>query len=135
MPKALFIETSALLSFLFNEERKKEVQKEFESSERILASRLIKLETERAIHRLRTHYQCRESDISEINRNANLFWSKCDFVELTKEICDLAGDIYPSQNLRSLDAIHLASFHYLQSKISNASLLSFDKRISEVLGS
>lgn len=72
---------------------------------------------------------------SDLHSQLKLVWPRLDFVELTRDICDLAGQIAPFSRLRSLDAIHLASYYKLKRYIPDLKMITFDKRILEELES
>jgi predicted nucleic acid-binding protein len=55
--------------------------------------------------------------------------SHLDVMEMTREICEAAGRVAPRSRLRSLDAIHLATFQRLRLLAPDAILLSFDERL------
>ena len=126
----LFVETSALLNVLFREAGYESTLEKLQNADRIIASRLIRIEAERAV--LRTalaHPEIKEKIKLEFEPILKSFWSKFDFLEITKEICVDAGVIAPESNLRSLDAIHLASFLWIKSRDPKIELLSFDQKI------
>ncbi len=128
--KALFVETSALLNVLFRETGYESTLKKLQSADRIIASRLIRIEAERAILRAAlANPKVKDKIKFEFETVLKSFWSKFDFLEITKEICNAAGVIAPESNLRSLDAIHLVSYFWLKSKDPNIELLSFDQKI------
>jgi len=66
-----------------------------------------------------------------MRRQLNRFWPKLDFIEISKDICDLAARIAPAARLRTLDAIHLATYHHVRELVPTLAMLSFDDRILE----
>jgi len=58
-------------------------------------------------------------------------WPVIDFLEITAETCDRAGRIAPRSRLRSLDAIHLATFLRARELDSRIEILTFDERIGK----
>jgi len=130
---SVFLETSALLRLLFREEGADVVLNRLQRSERVLSSRLLRVECERALLRLSLDRPEIERLLPNLERELKLFWPKVDFVEVTREICDLAGRIAPRSRLRSLDAIHLATYYRLRELDPSMQILTFDERIkSEV---
>ena len=125
----IFVETSAYLAILLDEENAEAAFRRIEKSSHVFASRLLKLEVERAIARFSNLYPDQQLLAADMRREANCFFARINFVEITKAVLDLAGQINPSSNLRSLDAIHLASFYRLREKFAEVELLSFDQRI------
>ncbi len=62
-------------------------------------------------------------------RELKHFWPKLDFIEVTRQICEQAGRIAPRSRLRSLDAIHLATFFWIKELEPTIKMLTFDERI------
>jgi predicted nucleic acid-binding protein len=126
---AVFLETSALLRMLFGEDSGDYVIKRLEQSDRVIASRLIRIEAERALLRLSLDRPRSHGQILDVEREMKHLWPKLDFIEITRDICDLAGRIAPRSQLRSLDAIHLATYFRIKELDPNIELLTFDERI------
>lgn len=131
---ALFVETSALLSVIFREPNAQSVLDRLERADRLVASRLIRIEAERALLRLALDHPKAERHVPAMRRELNLFWPKVDFVEISREICDLAGRIAPMSRLRTLDALHLATFHRVREFAPSLELLSFDQHLLDEVG-
>lgn len=127
---AIFLETSALLRMLFDEEGGDLVSERLQNAERTVASRLIRVEAERVLIRLSLDRPRNQAHVLELERELRRLWPKMDFIEVTREICDLAGRIAPRSRLRSLDAIHLATYFRVKELDPDIELLTFDQRIS-----
>lgn len=126
---AVFLETSALLRMLFQEEGSDIVVKRLSASERVICSRLIRVEAERALIRLSLNYSRSHKLMAKLQHELRLFWPKVDFIEITREICDRAGRIAPGSRLRTLDAIHLATYYRVKELDPMIEMLTFDDRI------
>ena len=126
---AIYLETSALLRILFHEEGAIQAQKDLAGAEHVVASRLVKVEAERALLRLALDRPEHEKAIPDLERDLRNFWPTVSFFELTEEICDLAGRIVPASAVRTLDAIHLATFRRARQLDPGLTMLSFDKRL------
>lgn len=129
----VFLETSALLRALFGEEGGDEVRERLSSADRILASRLLQVEAERALLRAVIDHPELEHAVPDLERELRIVWSHVDMLEMTQAICDLAGRIAPRARLRSLDALHLATFHRARQLASDVVMLTFDRRLLEAL--
>jgi len=129
----LFIESSALLAVVFNEPKRSEAARRMESAERLVASRLVRVETDRALLRLAHDHPELERRIPEMRHELNRIFPRIDFIEITREICDWAGRISPQSRLRALDAIHVATYLRIRELDPTAELLSFDRRILDVV--
>ena len=128
----VFIETSALLRLIFQEAEGNLVSARLRTASRIVASRLIWVETERALIRysLGRHHA---AQLALFKYELKSFWPKVDFIEISAEICEIAGRIAPTANLRSLDAIHLATYLRLKESHPTLEMLTFDHRIKTEL--
>ena len=124
-----FLETSALLRMLFGEEGGDETRRKILASRRVLGSRLLQVESERALIRVGLDHPELERRLPELRRELRDFWPVVHFLELTRDVCDLAGRIAPSSRLRTLDALHLATFYKLREIDPSTEILSFDHRI------
>lgn len=130
---SVFLETSALLRMLFGEEGGRETQRAISSSQLVAASRLLRVESERAVIRFGLDHPDEQGVLPALHRQLLDFWPVVHFFEISRDICDLAGRVAPSSRLRTLDAIHLATFLKVRELDPAASLLSFDRRILESL--
>jgi predicted nucleic acid-binding protein len=126
---AVFLETSALLRMLFGEEGGDRISERLRNAERAIASRLVRVEVERVLIRLSLDQPKNQKQVVELERELKHFWPKIDFIEMTRDICDLAGRIAPQSRLRSLDAIHLATYFRMRELDPNIEILTFDERI------
>jgi predicted nucleic acid-binding protein len=129
----IFLETSALLRTAFGQTGAEDVARELHSATRIVASRLLRVETERAVHRIAIEQPVAEAQIAALRRDLELLWARITFLEITREICDAAGRLAPSSRLRTLDAIHLATFRMLLAAAPDARMLTYDSRLLAVL--
>lgn len=125
----VFLETSALLRAVFDEAGGELVRRRLAGAQRILASRLLKLEAERALLRVSIDHPALASRLPTLERELRGLWSHVDMLEMTRDLCELAGRIAPASRLRSLDAIHLATYRRVCELVPNVELLSFDQRI------
>ena len=128
---AVFLETSALLRMLFGEEGGDLVAKRLQEADRAVASRLIRVEAERALIRISLDQPGSHAPLLELERELKRLWPKIDFIEVTREICDRAGRIAPRSRLRSLDAIHLATYFRTRELDPKIEILTFDQRIKK----
>jgi predicted nucleic acid-binding protein len=128
----VFLETSALLRSLFGEEGAEGVREKLRSAERVFSSRLLRVEAERAILRLAAGGASAQV-VADLERELRNTWPHIEMWEVSAEVCELAGRIAPRAKLRSLDAIHLATFHRLRQRVPAASMLTFDERLLQAL--
>ena len=61
-------------------------------------------------------------------------WARCELWELTPSVCEMARQVAPGQSLRTLDAIHLATFVLARERIAGLELLTVDDRMKQAIG-
>ena len=125
----VFLETSALLRMIFGEEGGDETSGKILASTRVVSSRLLQVEAERALIRVGLDHSELERRLPELRRELRDFWPVVHFFELTRDVCELAGRIGPTSRLRTLDALHLATFQKMREIDPSTEILSFDHRI------
>ena len=127
--RSLYIESSAILTWLFGEPEGSFITDLINDSEVVVSSVLSILETKRSILRAEKQKQISSGDASRIMglfSNTILGWS---FLEITEEIRNRASLAFPVEPVRSLDAIHLASMLEFLLIFPELRVLSFDQRI------
>ena len=118
---------------LFDEQGGDETRLALQKAERIFASRLLRVETERAVLRATLDDSSLEKHAASFDKALRELWARTDFFEMTATVCELAGRISPRARLRSLEAIHLATFRQAQAIAPEIAMLTFDKRLLELL--
>ena len=131
--KSLYIESSAILKWLFGETGSSDIIGIINKSEAVVSSALSVLETKRSILRAENQRLISEGDAKKLIglfSNTILDWS---FLEITEEIRERASSTFPVEPVRSLDAIHLASMLELLILYPDLVVLSYDQRILDNL--
>lgn len=131
---AVFVETSAYLRLLFKEKGANEMRAQLAKADRVVASRLLRIEAERAVLRAGLDHPPFARSLPAIQHEMKAAWAGFTFLEITREICDLAGQIAPGSMLRSLDAIHLATYRKLKTIDPELTMLTVDERLLRELG-
>lgn len=129
----VYLETSALLTWLFNERESNRVRKVLEESERCVTSVLTIVEAERVFRRVLTRGHFTTVDYQKLRGLFLELQQQWVFIEITRSIRTRAGESFPVEPVGILDAIHLASmleFHLIYRELA---VLSFDQRIRENL--
>ena len=93
------------------------------------------METARAFHRVRQLGEHPEVLVADGERAVRRLWQHCEIWQLDKEVCDLAEAVAPATLLRSLDALHLATFVLARREIGELQLLTTDDRLRSAAGS
>jgi predicted nucleic acid-binding protein len=109
------------------------VRSQLASAERIIASRLLPVETERALLRAALDHPGLDRQLPDLERELRNVLCHIDLMEITREICEAAVRIAPRSRLRSLDALHLATFQRVRQLAPEAVLLTFDQRLLAAL--
>lgn len=94
-----------------------------------MTSRLSLVESARAFHRLREQRGTAEARLADARREVDALWHRCELWELTRAVCDLAMHVAPDRGLRTLDALHLATFVLARTRIEGLELLTADARL------
>ena len=127
--KPLFLESSALLRLVLNQDGAREVARRISEASEVLASRLVRVEAERALLRMVLDHPGQSPNLPALQARLADVCSQMEFLEMSREVCDLAGRIAPGSRLRSLDAIHLATFEMLRRLDPSVEMLMFDDRV------
>lgn len=133
MNDAVYVETSAVLACMLGEPDAKKVSRLLNKADVVLSSTLTILEAKRALFRLENQDAITASERSKtlgVLENNLLGWN---LLEITFEIQQRAGEKFPVEPVRSLDAIHLVSMLEFLKIYPNLKVLTFDSRIRENL--
>ena len=102
------------------------------SSSVLMASRLALVESARAILRAKIEGRISEPGLTRAESDLRDLWTRCEVWEISRSICSEATEIAPTSALRTLDAIHLATFLAARRKLPSIRLLVSDARMLEV---
>jgi predicted nucleic acid-binding protein len=129
--KVLYIETSAILAWLFSEPNSHKVREQMDQADIVVTSALSLLETERVTLRA-INQDLLDPDtgqrLRELFTETSSSWA---LMEITKEIREGASQSFPVEPVRSLDAIHLSTALEFLKIYPEMKVLSFDKRIND----
>ena len=134
MPACLYLDTSAVLRAILENGTSPEIEAQIAAADALVTSRLSLVESSRALHRLRQLGQVSETKLADAHREVSAVWARCELWELTASVCETARQVAPSKSLRTLDALHLATFVLAREKIEGLELLAVDDRLREAAG-
>ena len=97
----------------------------------LITSRLSQVEAARALLRLRYLSEASEEQLTDAAREIGALWARCEVWELTAAVCELANQVAPHKPLRTLDALHLATYLLARRRISDIELLTADQRLAD----
>ena len=128
--KVVYVETSAALRAILESGTTPEIEDAIIEADRLVTSRLSLVESARAFLRLRLLGEVPEEQLTRLSAEADDLWAHCDIWELTPEVCELAASLESDAFLRTLDALHLATFLRAQRDLEDLDvLLTVDDRL------
>ena len=133
MAGALYLDTSAALRAVLETGTSPDVERHIRASSALITSRLSLVEASRAIHRLRHRGQTSKGKLADAEREINGLWARCELWELTPEVCEMARQVAAGTALRTLDALHLATFVLARRKIAGLELMTVDARLAKAI--
>ena len=126
---AVYLETSAVLRWLLGESDALEIAALIQETAEPVCSNLTILETQRALVRAERERPSRRRQLGLLRRElaeASVDWN---VLEITPEVCVRAGEPFPVEPVRTLDAIHLATALHFARAFPGLFVLTFDERI------
>lgn len=131
MGKRLYLDTSAALRPVLERGLSPQTERDLGEAELLVTSRLSLVESARVFHRLRHQNALPPAALATAERELDALWARCEIWELTIGICEDAGRLLPGRTLRSLDALHLATFLAAGRRLDGLELLTADARLRE----
>lgn len=131
MAGALYLDSSAILRPVLEAGLSPDIEERLADAEVLLTSRLSVIETARAFLRVRLLGEKPEGQIADAERAVRTLWRHCEIWELSREVCELAEVVAPRHLLRSLDALHLATYLLARRELGEVELLTADGRLRE----
>lgn len=131
MTVALYLDSSAILRPVLEHGLSPELEQRLARADILITSRLSLIETARAFLRVRLLGERPEPLVADAEREVGAFWRQCELWEMSREVCELAQLVAPKKPLRSLDALHLATFVTARRQIEGLELLTADERLRE----
>jgi predicted nucleic acid-binding protein len=134
MAAPLYLDTSAVLRAVLEAGTTPEVESRLRDAPVLITSRLSLVESAGALHRARGLDALPEPRLADAEREVDAIWARCDVWELTRGVCDLARTVAPAKIIRTLDALHLATFVLARRRVEGLELLSTDDRLLAAAG-
>ncbi len=129
---ALYVDSSVVVRATLEQGLSADLEKRLHSAQQWLTSRLSTIETMRALQRAQNMGRIDEAAALRLLDEVRGFFAATYILEMTPRICDLAAQLAPRSSLRTLDAIHLASFLFLKQTNPKLEMLTCDHRLAEV---
>ena len=128
---ALYLDTSVALRATLERGTTPEIEHRIAAAPVLVTSRLSPVESARALLRVRIQGGLPESRLADARRELDALWSRCEPWELSVAVCEQAALLAPDKLLRTLDALHLATFLVARRRIEGLELLTADKRLED----
>lgn len=126
----VYLDTSAVLRATIEAGASPEIERRLNRAGHLVTSRLSLVESARVFLRLRQLAEVPEIALADAEKTARSLWTRCEILELSESVCELAERVAPGSLLRALDALHLASFLVARRRIEHLELLTVDERLS-----
>lgn len=131
MAAAVYLDTSAVLRAVLETGVSPDVERSLREARVLITSRLTLVEAARALLRLRQSAAVAEARLADAARELDALWARCDLWELTPAVCDLGATLAPTKPLRTLDALHLATYLLARRRLGEVELVTADRRLAE----
>lgn len=128
---ALYLDTSVALRSTLEQGTTPEIESRIAAAPVLVTSRLSLVESARALLRLRLQDAVPEVRLADVRREIDALWNRCELWELIPAVCDLAARLAPATSLRTLDALHLATFLTARARIEGLQLLTANKCLQD----
>lgn len=125
----LYAESSAVLAWLLSEPAGSRVSEALANAAAVVASDLTLIECDRVLIRAVVLGELAEADAASRRAHLTVAAAHWNILRIGPAIVDRARQPFPSEPLRTLDAIHLASALAARSAMADLELLSLDDRI------
>jgi predicted nucleic acid-binding protein len=130
----LYLYASAALRATLEAGMDPAVEARLSAAEVLITSRLSLVESNRALIRARELGRISELERADVQHTLDELWVRCHVWEVTRAICDHASVVAPTTGLRTLDAIHLATFLEARRRLGGEiELLTTDDRLKSAL--
>ena len=130
MAKAVYLDTSVVLRAILESGPDPETAQRIAEADLLITSRLSLVEATRAILRARQDGRLTDTAVADAERELDAVWSRCAIWELTAAVCEHAGRVAPERRLRTLDALHLATFLAARRHFEGVTLATADARLA-----
>lgn len=126
---ALYVESSAVLAWLNGQPEADSIIRLMDEADAVLTSALTPVEVKRGLHRREKSGELTGASRNQLlglleNRLAG--W---EIVEITPAVQARAGETFPVEPVRTLDAIHLATVLEFLKVFPDLQVLSLDRRV------
>lgn len=126
---SLYVESSAVLSWLFGEPSGEAVRAVLEGADLVVTSDLTLVECDRTIHRAQVTGGITEAQAADRRSRLTVAAVSWNLLRLDAEVIQRARRPFPAEPIRTLDALHVASALMARAAVPDLALLSLDDRV------
>lgn len=130
----LYAESSAILSWLLDEDGAASIRRILASADAVVASDLTLIECDRVLHRAVALGELTEADAADRRARLTTAAAHWHVLRIGPEVVARSRQPFPGDPIRTLDAIHLASALVARSAVAGLELLSLDERVRKAAG-
>ena len=127
----LYAETSAVLSWILDEERGARARSRLAAAAAVYTSDLTLIECDRALRRAAATGRVSASESSQLHTIIDTASAHWTLHGIDPEIVHRSRRSFPHEPVRALDAIHLATALAVRNLMPDVQVLSFDDRIRD----
>ena len=131
--KPLYVETSSLLAIIFREPSFETLAKHLETHSAVCTSALTFVECFRGISRALRSGGLLEGDAQNMKGTLAKVACSWNVLQISDCIQRRAGDLFPIEPIRTLDALHLATILEFKEVYPDLLVMSLDQRIIDNL--
>jgi uncharacterized protein len=127
----VYVDSSAITAVLLNEAPSDRVQDVLRMAVQVCTSTLTTVECSRALIHARHIGRISASDASSLTRTLHAVERNWNRLSINQTILERACDALPSDPVRTLDAVHIATALILQEAVGDVAILSLDRRMRD----
>lgn len=125
----VYAESSAVLAWLLDEPRSREVRDVLGGAAVVVTSDLTLVECDRVLQRAMVLDELTEADAADRRAHLAAASARWHVLRVAAEVVERARQPFPGEPIRTLDALHLASALVARSALPGMQLLSLDDRL------
>jgi predicted nucleic acid-binding protein len=127
----IYLETSALLTWLFNEPDASRVIDSLNDADLIVTSDLLRIETKRAIKRALHEKLITSEQLETLIQTFHGYINSCFRMSMDETVVSGATAVFPIEPVRSLDAIHMSTALEYKKLYPELKMLTTDTRLKQ----
>jgi predicted nucleic acid-binding protein len=125
----VYAESSAVLAWLLDEARSREVLDVLRGADVVVTSDLTLIECDRVLRRAVVIDELTEADAADRRAHLASASARWHVLRIAAEVVERARQPFPDEPIRTLDAIHVSSALMARSAVPGMRLLSLDDRV------